>query len=54
MWFKIHPETKATLWEGHLWSGSYFISTLGNVSKHSVKDDIDDQLTEYNADRPRR
>ncbi|GGN76209.1 IS200/IS605 family transposase [Halolactibacillus alkaliphilus] len=54
MWFKAHPETKATLWGGHLWSGSYFMSTLGHVSKHIVKDYIDNQLTEYNAGRPRR
>lgn len=54
MWFKEHPETKEQLWGGHLWSGSYFMSTLGNVSKHIVKEYIENQITEYNAGRPRR
>jgi putative transposase len=54
MWFKAHPETKVTLWGGHLWSGNYFMSTLGNVLKHNVKDYINNQLTKYNTGRPRR
>lgn len=54
MWFKQRPETKQQLWGGHLWSGSYFVSTLGNVSKRIVKEYIENQLTEYNAGRPRR
>ncbi|WP_161879234.1 IS200/IS605 family transposase [Alkalibacterium sp. MB6] len=54
MWFKKYPETKEQLWGGHLWSGSYFMSTLGNVSTHIVKEYIENQLTEYNAGRPRR
>nr|WP_218029748.1 transposase [Halolactibacillus alkaliphilus] len=53
--FSIHYIlTKATLWGRHLWSRSYFMSTLGNVSKHIAKDYIDNQLTEYNAGRQRR
>ncbi|MFT9086747.1 IS200/IS605 family transposase, partial [Liquorilactobacillus sp.] len=35
-WFKQFPETKEQLWGGHLWSHSYFMSTLGNVSKEVV------------------
>ena len=54
MWFKEHPETKEQLWGGHLWSGSYFISTSGNVSKHIVREYVENQLKEYNAGRPRR
>lgn len=54
MWFKQYPETKEELWGGHLWSGSYFMSTLGNVSKHIVKEYIKNLITEYNAGRPRR
>ncbi|QFR70622.1 IS200/IS605 family transposase [Companilactobacillus paralimentarius] len=30
---KKYPETKSQLWSGHLWSSSYFMSTLGNASK---------------------
>jgi len=54
MWFKEYPETKEQLWGGHLWSGSYFMSTLGSLSKRIVKEYIENQLTEYNAGRPRR
>lgn len=53
-WFKQHPETKEQLWGGHLWSPSYFMSTLGNMSKDIVDNYINNQLTEYNAGRPRR
>lgn len=35
-WFSDFPETKQQLWGGHLWSPSYFMSTLGNVSKKSL------------------
>lgn len=54
LWFKAYPETKATLWGGHLWSPSYFMSTVGNMSKETVEKYIQNQLTEYNAGRPRR
>lgn len=53
-WFIQHPETKKLLWGGHLWSSSYFMSTLGNVSKEVVAQYIDSQLTKYNGGRPRR
>lgn len=53
-WFKLHPETKNQLWGGHLWSPSYFMSTLGNMSKHTVEQYIQNQLKEYNGGRPRR
>lgn len=53
-WFKSHPETKDKLWAGSLWSGSYFVSTVGNVSKEIVLDYVQEQLTEYNSGRPRR
>ena len=43
-WFKRHPETKKTLWGGHLWSGSFFMSTVGNVSKDVVDAYIRDQM----------
>lgn len=53
-WFIQFPETKQQLWGGHLWSPSYFMSTLGNVSKETVAQYIDLQLDKYNGGRPRR
>lgn len=53
MWFKKYPETKSQLWGGHLWSPSYFMSTLGNVSKEIVAEYIENQVTKYNGGRPR-
>lgn len=43
-WFKLHPETKSKLWGGHLWSPSFFISTIGNVSKNIVQEYIKSQM----------
>ncbi|HJF17180.1 MAG TPA: transposase, partial [Globicatella sulfidifaciens] len=51
--FKAYPETKAMLWGGHLWTPSYFMSTVGSMSKETVKKYIGNQLTEYNDGRPR-
>lgn len=48
-WFKEFPETKKQLWGGHLWSPSYFVGTVGNVSKNIVAEYIENQLTEYNG-----
>ena len=53
LWFKAYPETKAMLWGGHLWTPSYFMSTVGSMSKETVKKYIENQLTEYNDGRPR-
>lgn len=54
LWFKQYPETKALLWGGHLWSPSYFMSTLGNMSKHTIENYIQNQTKEFNGGRPRR
>ena len=53
-WFQQFPETKKELWKGSLWSGNYFVSTVGNVSKEVVMQYVQDQLTEFNAGRSRR
>lgn len=53
-WFQQFPETKQQLWNGHLWSPSFFMSTLGNMSKDVVAQYIQNQLTEFNAGRPRQ
>lgn len=44
LWFKQHPETKQLLYGGHLWSPSYFMSTIGNVSKEIVSQYIENQM----------
>ena len=43
-WFKQYPDTKKLLWKGHLWSPSFFMSTVGNVSEKIVKKYIEDQM----------
>lgn len=43
-WFKQFPETKKLLWGGHLWTGSFFMSTVGNVSKDIVAEYIENQM----------
>lgn len=53
-WFEQYSETKQQLWGGHLWSPSFFMSTVGNMSKETVRKYIQNQLTEYNAGRPRQ
>ena len=53
-WFQQFPETKKELWKGSLWSASYFVSTVGNVSKEVVMQYVQDQLKKFNAGRSRR
>lgn len=53
-WFQLFPESKQQLWNGHLWSPSFFMSTLGNMSKDVVAQHIQNQLTEFNAGRSRQ
>ena len=45
LFFEKHPATKQQLWGGHLWSNSYYMSTLGNMSQAVVEKYIDNQLT---------
>ena len=43
-----HPEIREQeCWGGHLWSSSYYIGTVGNMSKYTVERYINDQI--YNA-----
>lgn len=35
-WFKLHPEDKLKSYKGHLWSPSFFIRSVGMVSKEIV------------------
>lgn len=54
LWFKQHPETKQQLYGGHLWSPSFFISTIGNVSKRIVNDYIESQMQKSKNGTPLR
>ncbi len=48
IFLKKHPEIrKAKFWGGHLWSSSYYLGSLGNMSKLVVEQYISDQ--KYNA-----
>ncbi len=53
-WFQQFPDTKKELWKGSLWSRSYFVSTVGDVSKEVVMQYVQNQLKEFNAGRSRR
>lgn len=44
IFLKHHPEIRQSqYWGGHLWSSSYYMSTLGNMSKEVVEKYVDDQ-----------
>ncbi|GEO66932.1 IS200/IS605 family transposase [Levilactobacillus spicheri] len=44
MFFEKHPEIKAQeFWGGHLWSHSYYMSTLGNMCRETVQNYIANQ-----------
>ena len=46
IFFKHHPEIRdSKFWSGHLWSHSYYMSTLGNMSKEVVEQYIRNQYT---------
>ena len=44
--FQIHPEIRDhDFWGGHLWSPSYYMSTLGDMSREVVEKYIRNQYT---------
>jgi putative transposase len=44
LFFIAHPEIKnSEFWGGHLWTRSYYMSTLGDMSKDIVEKYIDNQ-----------
>lgn len=49
-WFKLYPEDKQKLYKGHLWSPSFFMQTVGIVSRETVTEYVENQLTK----EPRR
>ena len=44
--FQKHSELRTELWEGHLWSPSYYCGTAGNVSAAVIKSYIEQQKTQ--------
>ena len=42
-WFKQFPETKTILQKKHLWTDSFFMSTIGSISKNVVEEYIKNQ-----------
>lgn len=43
-WFKQYPDTKKLLWKGHLWSPSFFMSTVGDTPERAIKDYVENQM----------
>lgn len=44
--FDLHPEIRdSSFWGGHLWSHSYYMGTLGNMSKSVVEKYIRNQYS---------
>lgn len=43
--FMRFPYLKKSLWGGHLWNPSYYIGTVGNISKETVLKYIQNQKT---------
>lgn len=43
-WFKQYPDTKNLLWKGHLWSPSFFMSTVGDTPEGAIKDYVENQM----------
>lgn len=51
LFFQNHPEIKNNkLWGGHLWSHSYYMGTLGNMSKETVEKYIKNQYRNSSPD----
>ena len=55
IFLKRHPEIRRSQdWGGHLWSPSYYMSTLGNMSKDVVETYINNQKYNELTKRPKR
>ncbi|WP_424320849.1 IS200/IS605 family transposase [Lacticaseibacillus chiayiensis] len=55
IFLKRHPEIRDSQdWGGHLWSPSYYMSTLGNMSKDVVENYINNQKYNELKKRPKR
>ena len=53
IFLRRHPEIRQSqYWSGHLWSPSYYMSTLGNISKEVVEQYINNQKYNETKKRP--
>lgn len=43
-WFKAFPNDRKKLWKGHLWSNTFFMSTIGNLNEDIVNQYIKNQM----------
>ena len=43
-WFKAFPNDREKLWKGHLWSNTFFMSTIGNVNDNIINQYIKNQM----------
>lgn len=41
--FLLHSEIKKQLWDGHLWNSSFYIETIGDVSRETIEKYIENQ-----------
>ena len=54
LFFRGHPEIKnQKFWGGHLWSNSYYMGTVGNMSRETVERYIANQYVKEGADSSR-
>ena len=43
-WFKAFPNDRKKLWKGHLWSNTFFMTTIGNAKDDIINQYIKDQM----------
>lgn len=44
--FRLYPVLRNQLWKGNLWSGSYFVETIGSTSEANIRRYIANQSNE--------
>ena len=44
--FKLHPNIKQSLWDGHLWNPSYFVATVSENTEEQIRNYIKNQKVE--------
>lgn len=43
-WFKAFPNDRKNLWNGHLWSNTFFMNTIGNINNDIINQYVKDQM----------
>ena len=52
--FQCYPEVKKQLfWGGKLWTQSFFVETIGNANEESIREYVQNQLTEMDKQESR-